>query len=159
MVQAVVASVLVMAGIFGAPPGQCGCVDSPAVVQQQCKSATIGGRTRGGMSPTGTLWSPVTSNGTVTYDVGPLGRPRYSPLWLIHSNATFYPGNYAKPYDYREAFGYPWNGPRPLATQPIPSQFISSPPSLPGPWPDATAAAYIRQSQPRVASKPVLATP
>jgi hypothetical protein len=39
--------------------------------------------------------------------------PWYSPVWLMHANAEFYPGNYARPYDYREKFDYPWNGPRP----------------------------------------------
>jgi hypothetical protein len=39
--------------------------------------------------------------------------PWYSPVWLMHGNAEFYPGNYARHYDYREKFDYPWNGPRP----------------------------------------------
>jgi hypothetical protein len=39
--------------------------------------------------------------------------PWYSPVWLMHGNAEFYPGSYARPYDFREKFDYPWNGPRP----------------------------------------------
>ena len=79
----------------------------------------------------------------------------YSPLWLIHSNATYYPANYAKPYDYREAFGYPWNGPRPLAPQPKVSWPLAPPlaqvpqASPSGAWPAETAALYQRQSQAR----------
>ncbi len=37
----------------------------------------------------------------------------YTPVWLLHDSAVYYPGNYAEPYDYREIFNYPWHGPRP----------------------------------------------
>jgi hypothetical protein len=149
--QAAVVSVLLMAGVCGAPPSPCGCENSPIVVHLD-NDGTMGGSTMRDRA----LWSPVTPDGTVTYDVRPLGRPWYTPIWLIPSRATFYPGNYAKPYDYREAFGYPWNGPRPLA--PMPPAMMPLPPAD-NPWPEATAAAYLRQSQTRVASKPTLASP
>jgi hypothetical protein len=160
VMQAAVVSVLLMAGVCGAPPSQCGCENSQGVVQQGY-DGTAGGGTMGcGTAHDRTLWSPVTPDGTVTYDRGLFGRSLFSPLWLIHGNATFYPGNYAKPYDYREAFGYPWNGPRPLA--PMPAAAMPEPmpqASTANPWPAATRATYLQQTQPRVASKPALATP
>lgn len=180
--QAAVVSVLLMAGVCGAPPCDSGCANSPAVVQQNCDNSIGGTRWRGDMGDDsfdgprrdghgqgGRLWSPVTPNGTVTYEADALGCPRYSPLWLIHWSAKYYPANYATPYDYREAFGYPWNGPRPLppmsqATWPLAAPMPPPIPELPqaaarGAWPEGTAALYRRQSELRVASKPVLESP
>lgn len=148
--QAAIVSVLLMAGVCGAPPGQCGCENSQGFVQQGYENTFGGGTMRDQ-----TLWSPVTPNGTVTYDRALFGRPLYSPLWIIHGNATYYPSNYAKPYDYREAFGYPWNGPRPLA--PMPMTPLTPPQA--GPWPEAASAARDRQPSIRIASKPILEAP
>jgi hypothetical protein len=136
--------------------------------------------------PSDRLWSPVNPAGVVTYERGPLGVRWFSPLWPIQWNAKYYPGTYAKPYDYREVFDYPWNGPRPM----MPPSFSQSvapmmaPPRAPGEvpqdspyeqlpdptvssspraanvrrtmWPASTAAEYTRQLQSRVASKPVV---
>jgi hypothetical protein len=158
VMQAAVVSVLLMAGVCGATPTGCGCDNSAAVMQQNYDGPMGEPMMHGSTRRDSTLWSPVTSGGTVTYGVGPLGRPLYSPLWLIRSRATFYPANYTKPYDYREAFGYPWNGPgplapRPLASPPLESSPFMQPPS--DPWPEETRAAYLRQSPTRVASKPI----
>ena len=60
----------------------------------------------------GSKWAPQAPDGTVGYHQG-LIWPWYTQIWRIHPQMTFYPGNYAKPYDYREIFNYPWNGPRP----------------------------------------------
>jgi len=162
--QAAVVSVLLMAGVCGAPPSDCGCANSQVVVQQSydngsggctmCDGAIPDGAMRDGRPRSGGLWSPVTPDGTLTYERR-FGCAHYSPLWLIHNNATYYPANYAKPYDYREAFGYPWNGPRPLPPQPkmswpLAPPLAQAPQALPsGVWPAETAALYQRQSQPR----------
>ncbi|HEX3999638.1 MAG TPA: hypothetical protein VHX65_13885 [Pirellulales bacterium] len=160
--QAAVVSVLLMAGVCGAAPSPSNCENSPAVVRQGYSD---------GMQPAARLWSPVAPDGTVTYNTALFGRPRYSPLWLVPSRATFYPGNYARPYDYRERFDYPWNGPRPapeapaFAGPPAPEPYPPRGPLPEGPglaasaqhlpasaWPTATAAEYVRQSQSRLAS-------
>lgn len=147
--QAAAALLLLVAGACGASP---------------CQSAG---------EQNAALWSPVTPDGVVTYRTGIFGCPLYSPLWLVHSNQKFYPANYAKPYDYREAFGYPWNGPHPAPLgpsgppiappepaeqlpEPSPAAAARRPSGSTGAWPSATAANYVRQSQSRVASKPVV---
>jgi hypothetical protein len=154
--QAAVVSVLLMAGVCGGQPVPCGCENSPIGVQQGYDGSWSGGSWGSGSTHDRALWSPVTPNGTVTYDRALFGCPMYSPLWIIHWNAKYYPGDYAKPYDYREAFDYPWNGPRPLAPPPL------GPPIAPGqfgPWSEAASSARDHQPSIRIASKPILEAP
>jgi hypothetical protein len=56
--------------------------------------------------------------GGIYWDMGALGHIRYTPVYLLKDSAAYYPGNYARPYDYREIFNYPWHGPRPAAPGP-----------------------------------------
>ena len=151
--QAAVVSVLLMAGVCGAQPSPCGCENSPIGIQQSYDGSPGSGAWNGGSTRDRELWSPVTPNGMVTYDRALFGCPLYSPLWIIHWNAKYYPGNYAKPYDYREVFDYPWNGPRPLPPMAPPLT-----PSQIGPWSEAASARDHLPSI-RIASKPILEAP
>jgi hypothetical protein len=108
--QAAVVSILLMVGA-------CGASDKPDDLQS---------------APAVTVCAPPCNYGTTTSE-----RPEiqcaghlcerldlvffkvYTPVLLMHGNAEFYPGNYARPYDYREKFDYPWNGPRPCYGPPM----------------------------------------
>jgi hypothetical protein len=57
-------------------------------------------------------------NGGVYWRIDGCGHVEYTPVWLLKHSAELYPGNYARPYDYREIFNYPWHGPRPPAPGP-----------------------------------------
>ncbi len=104
-------SMLLMAGACGAPDGVDGVSQHRAVVivcENDARAPEAVSR-----------WAPQTPDGTVYYRQGCLGLPWYSQVWRMHERMTFYPADYAKPYDYREIFNYPWNGPRP----PMPPQW------------------------------------
>lgn len=163
--QAAVLSALLLAGACGAMPGETGC-DGAGCGVVGCGAVGCGAVGCGAVGSGGTIWSPVTRNGIVTYGVGPLGCPWYSPLWFCHGCDAFYPAHYATPYDYREQFDYPWNGPRPAmpvraaSFEELAPERFSRPPladtrRLPAStaWPAATAAEYLRQSPARIASK------
>jgi hypothetical protein len=120
--QAAVVSMLLMAGACGAGDASQGQL---AAVVWASDCGPRAGQT--GQSK----WTPQDANGTIYYHTGCFGWAWFTPIWRIHSNQAFYPGNYAKPYDYREIFDYPWNGPRPRPPQPMGGAWIVEPAAEP----------------------------
>ncbi len=110
--QAAVVSVLLMAGA---------CADSgeplPAPLPVMASPAQIGPRP---LAETPVVNPPYSgfstypsAEGGVYWRMDACGLMQYTPVWTLKHSAQYYPGNYARPYDYREIFNYPWNGPRP----------------------------------------------
>jgi len=121
--QAAVVSILLMAGACGAqdmpsgngPPGAAWVNDcGPAPCGPGQGGPAMGSQMQGDQGTGVSRWAPQTPDGVVGYHQG-LIWPWYTQIWRIHPQSSFYPGNYAKPYDYREIFNYPWNGPRPYS--------------------------------------------
>jgi hypothetical protein len=115
--QAAVVSVLLMAGACADPgeplPTPVPVMTSPAQIYPQSVSdSPICNPPYSGQS---NYPSPA---GGLYWKMGECGHIYYTPVCLLKHSEEFYPGNYARPYDYREIFNYPWNGPRPAAPGP-----------------------------------------
>jgi hypothetical protein len=111
--QVAVVSILLMVGACGAPAGdETSNSAGPSVTVRQANHQVDAASPDSNFA--GNPYESCGPDSTGSHRRFPrVVFPWYSPVWLMHANAEFYPGNYARPYDYREKFDYPWNGPRP----------------------------------------------